>query len=580
MADPVGATPPAPNKLIVPIQEGQQPQGQGDKIEDIVASVMGVLKKKKVDSDKTLRDEIDKLIDLSSGKKKGKYSDEEDKNRKGWKKWLYGGWQVMKKIGEDSRNYLKKMSSNSLLGWLAALALLAMFDPNGTFIAGFIDMFADLIVMLVDLIVSLIPAMINVLMVAVPKIAMALGRAFMKVLSAMFTSLGKSNSFLEFVLKLVFFGLIIFKMVSILAPVFGLLAAAIGFVLSPIGLLVIAFVGLAYSFQQAYKRSQAVRDAVASMFSMLKEKAAGLWQSIKKLWDRITGAFTRIKEALFGKSEGNVDSFWVKVIEGLGTAIGWIIDGIAFMVENVLGPVIEIISHIIVILIKVFKFLWSIFGPVIKAIAYVIYNVFAAAFKTLKEMFEGIANFFKKLSEASTFGDVMKVLKDAFVDAFMWIVRKIGDMFGEMIAGIRRALPKWMGGYSAERNEATALGADVFEKRLGVKGASITQDDYALLLKQLKQAGTTGKEVDFGDKSGPAYKLLSGVDEKEKAGIKALLNQMAKSDDLKKTNIEDDAQLLKFTKDMADNTEKMIAELKKKGGSTSGYKELDKVVKK
>jgi hypothetical protein len=137
-----------------------------------------------------------------------------------------------------------------------------------------------------------------------------------------------------------------------------------------------------------------------------------------------------------------------------------------------------------------------------------------------------------------------------------------------------------MGGYSAERNEATALGADVFEKRLGVKGASITQDDYALLLKQLKQAGTTGKEVDFGDKSGPAYKLLSGVDEKEKAGIKALLNQMAKSDDLKKTNIEDDAQLLKFTKDMADNTEKMIAELKKKGGSTSGYKELDKVVKK
>jgi phage-related protein len=428
MADPVGATPPAPNKLIVPIQEGQQPQGQGDKIEDIVASVMGVLKKKKVDSDKTLRDEIDKLIDLSSGKKKGKYSDEEDKNRKGWKKWLYGGWQVMRKIGEDSRNYLKKMSANSLLGWLAALAMLAMFDPNGTFIAGFIDMFADLIIMLVDLIVSLIPAMINVLMVAVPKIAMALGRAFMKVLSAMFTSLGKSNSFLEFVLKLVFFGLIIFKMVSVLAPVFGLLAAAIGFVLSPIGLLVIAFVGLAYSFQQAYKRSQAVRDAVASMFSMLKEKAAGLWQSIKKLWDRITGAFTRIKEALFGKSEGNVDSFWVKVIEGLGTAIGWIIDGIAFMVENVLGPVIEIISHIIVILIKVFKFLWSIFGPVIKAIAYVIYNVFAAAFKTLKEMFEGIANFFKKLSEASTFGDVMKVLKDAFVDAFMWIVRKIGVM--------------------------------------------------------------------------------------------------------------------------------------------------------
>jgi hypothetical protein len=40
MADPVGATPPAPNKLIVPIQEGQQPQGQGDKIKQIPKRIL------------------------------------------------------------------------------------------------------------------------------------------------------------------------------------------------------------------------------------------------------------------------------------------------------------------------------------------------------------------------------------------------------------------------------------------------------------------------------------------------------------------------------------------------------------
>ena len=210
VAGPTPPTPPAPNRLVVPLQEGgqQQPQGQSN-LDSIVASVMGVLKKKKAGSDEALRSQIDDLLDYTSGKKKGKFAEDDEKNRKGWKKWLYGGWQAAgKALGAIERG-VKKLASSGLMSFLVGLALLSMFDPEGTFIISLIDMLTNLFLMLINIFISLIPKMINFLMVAVPKIAKALGEAFLKILSVMFKSLGESNSFLEFVLKLVFFGAII-----------------------------------------------------------------------------------------------------------------------------------------------------------------------------------------------------------------------------------------------------------------------------------------------------------------------------------------------------------------------------------
>jgi phage-related protein len=436
--------------------------------------------------------------------------------------------------------------------------------------------------MLIDLFVSLIPAMINVLMVAVPKIAMALGRAFMKVLSAMFTSLGKSNSFLEFVLKLVFFGIIIFKMVSVLAPLFSILGVALGLLLTPVGLLILAFVGLAYSFQQAYKRSQAVRDAVASMFSMLKEKAMGLWQSIKKLWDRITGAFTRIKEALFGKSEGEQDSFWVKTIEVLGDVIGGVIDGISWAIENVLGPVIDILADIIVIIIKLFKWL----QPMFKWIYEAVMNQIRPAFRAIGEIFAGVAKFFKDLASASSFGDVAKIIGNAFLEAGVWLRNRLQDLFEGMINSLLRMIPKTLGGYSSAENKAQKDVAEFLNKKIGLSGAGENQAiDLIEAIREAKKGN-----VDFNKlQKTEDYSKLLGKDfddlirlaknDAEKERLKGLIANLSQLDFK-----EDKGEALQQLGDAFDKVgDKIVASFDKKSGrvtNTQPYQEMKEIVRK
>jgi phage-related protein len=490
VSGPTGPTPPVPNRLVVPLQEGGQQQAQGpSNLDSIVASVMGVLEKKKVGNDEALRSQIDDVLDYTSGKKKGKFAEDDEKNRKGWRKWLYGGWQAAgKALGAIERG-VKKLASNGLMSFLVGLALLSMFDPDGTFIVSLIEMMTNLFLMLINIFISLIPKMINFLMVAVPKIAKALGEAFMKVLSAMFKSLGESNSFLEFVLKLVFFGAIIAKIVMSLSFLFPILAA----VMTPVGIIALlivgAFLGLAYSFQQAYKKSQAVRDAVSSVFEMLKDKVKSLWEKIKGLWDRITGAFTRIKEALFGKDEGSKESFWVSVVENVGAVLGAVMDGIAWAIDNVLGPVIDILGSIIVIFIKIFKFLM----PVFKAIGQVVWGILKPAFQVIGEIFSGIAKFFKDLSEASSWSDAANIIGKAFYDAGVWLKDKLFGIFEVLINKILRLLPKQLGGFSSGQVSAQEEIGKSLEKSLGLGGAD--KDTAVDLLELLKTA--KDQKVDF-----------------------------------------------------------------------------------
>lgn len=102
---------------------------------------------------------------------------------------------------------------------------------------------------------------------------------------------------------------------------------------NPIGLIVLAIVGLGTALVVAYKRSETFRNIVNGAWNGVKTVVGAVvswftdtaWPAIKGAWDWICDAFTTGKE-LIGKAVDGVKSAWQGMVDKAGEVRDWIVD--------------------------------------------------------------------------------------------------------------------------------------------------------------------------------------------------------------------------------------------------------------
>ncbi|HVM20527.1 MAG TPA: phage tail tape measure protein [Egibacteraceae bacterium] len=170
---------------------------------------------------------------------------------------------------------------------------------------------------------------------------------------------------------------------KVLALVIKGLGAAIGFLLSPIGLVIAAVVAVGAALYLLWTRSEtfrdivigawtAVRDAVVTAVTWIRDTAVGAWNAIR---DGVTSAVATVSGVISGAMEtirgivtavlGGIQAFWAQ----WGGAIMAVIGPVMGFVRNTIRNVLNVIKGIWQMVTGLIRGDWSKFGEGIGRIA-------------------------------------------------------------------------------------------------------------------------------------------------------------------------------------------------------------------
>lgn len=304
------------------------------------------------------------------------------------------------------------------------------------------------------------------------------------------TSLAETN---PEVLK---FGTVVVAAAAALGPVIwmvGNLASAFGFLLSPVGLVVVAIAGLVAAFIYAYNNSETFREKVDAVVAWLRDEAL----------PRVI-AFAEGVVEFFGDVKDWVEENWPKIQAAIEDVVAWLEEWVLPLVEEVVGGIKElwadleeftkevwpaiqgaielvvgIIAGIIDRFIAIVSAAWRAFGDDLFRIVKTIWNgivetisnllqIISGVIRTVvgiitgdwKMAWEGIKDFFGGIWDqigniastaigilksalagfVSAAGVILQGLKNAFAAPINWVVRNVINKFLGAIESVAGAL--------------------------------------------------------------------------------------------------------------------------------------------
>ncbi|MEH6941685.1 hypothetical protein V7014_07435, partial [Bacillus sp. JJ722] len=278
------------------------------------------------------------------------------------------------------------------------------------------------------------------------------------------------------------FGTVVLTIVTASAA-FSALGAAVGFLLSPLGLVAMGITALVLGFKEAYQESETFRAAVdkivgavkgifalvsgdttggANILSRLGFSADQIYQIVTFV-DTVKQKFEEFKVALltkFAEMKPGIDMFlnaftlakdilinvfstlWSiaqPILSGIGTAFS-ILGDIAIMVFN------NIIMPAVNFMMQAFQTAWSIIGPILQLLG----QAFGITFAILKQVWDTILKPFAIFLTGLFKGafEALKPVLDLIGSAFEWLGDKIStvaDWFGSLKDMISKFKPpEWI----------------------------------------------------------------------------------------------------------------------------------------
>lgn len=214
-----------------------------------------------------------------------------------------------------------------------------------------------------------------------------------------------------------------------------------------------------------------------------------------------------------------------------------------------------------------------------------VWDIIRPAFIAIGEIFSGVANFFKSLSEASSWSDAASIIGKAFYDAGIYLKDKLFMLFESLINKLLRLLPKRLGGYSSGEVVAQESLSKILDKQLGLEGAS--ENDAVRLAKLIRKIqedkidlSKLKTEKELYDTLGDNYKNLDRMaktDVKKKLLLSTV--QELSSREFKDLSGEGQEQLAEVFRTVGSDLEKALKDKGKKL-SPDAWKKIDSIVPK
>lgn len=241
---------------------------------------------------------------------------------------------------------------------------------------------------------------------------------------------------------------------SITTPVISALGSAIAFLVSPIGLAVLAISGVIAAGVLLYKNCKEFREKVQSGAEEFIEKIKATFKKIKdKIIDPIIiPAIERMKEVWDKHIKGMLD----KAVE----FVGKLIVGVTDFVDKVIMPIIDVLVDVLApIVVSVFNYLTDSIGTAVAVIC----DILGGIFEVLGGIIDFLAGIFtvnwKKCWEGVK--SIFKGIWDSLVGIVKWPINLIIDMVNAMVSAINSIIsgineisidvPDWIPGIGGEK---------------------------------------------------------------------------------------------------------------------------------
>ena len=241
---------------------------------------------------------------------------------------------------------------------------------------------------------------------------------------------------------------------SLATPIISALGTAIAFLVSPIGLVVLAISGVIAAGILLYKNCKEFREKVQSGAEEFIEKIKATFKKIKdKIIDPIIiPAIEKMREVWDKHIKGMLD----KAVEFVGKLIVGVMD----FVNEVIMPIIDVLVDVLVpIVVSVFNFLTDSIGTAVAVISDILGGIF--------EVLGGIIDFlvgvftleWKRCWEGVK--SIFKGIWDSLVGIVKWPINLIIDMVNAMVSAINSIIsgineisidvPDWIPGIGGEK---------------------------------------------------------------------------------------------------------------------------------
>lgn len=231
---------------------------------------------------------------------------------------------------------------------------------------------------------------------------------------------------------------VITKVGNILTAVISGFGAAIGFLMTPVGLITLAIAGLILLFVTLWNKSEAVREGLTSAWKNIKEVSETFFNWIIDI----------IEEVLQPTWEEFVKKFMTVWTESIQPMFEEFADFAAKLIELAAGIINKVFSPIVNFLLMIFKPIWStVFGMIIEIVTgllNVITTVVGGIFKALGGLIDFLIGVFTGDWERALGGikDIFKGIFNSLVGITAKPVNLIINIINRMVEGIVSGMNK------------------------------------------------------------------------------------------------------------------------------------------
>ena len=287
--------------------------------------------------------------------------------------------------------------------------------------------------------------------------------------------------------------LLMWPLLSALPAIFGAIGAVITFLLSPIGLLVLAIAAIIAIGVLLYKNWDTIKAKAIELFDIVSAAITDFYENkIKPILEAVGAVFTWLWEAIIKP-----------VIDRIVAAFKFWYEIIAWVWDNLLSPILYLIAAIFA---RIFYEIWN----VIKKITEWIVNF-------LTEMWTKFWDWFKPYLEAlgAFVGKIWDWLKQATQTAWNWIKEKIVEPISAAFNKVKEFVKKM---YDSAVGKFDAMLIKVREVWQKLKDAIVKPFEEA----KRKVEEIAQKIKDAAEKINPFHKESPSLVDNVQRGIKAI----------------------------------------------------------
>jgi len=233
--------------------------------------------------------------------------------------------------------------------------------------------------------------------------------------------------------------------------IFGMLSTAVGFLISPVGLVIIAFVAMATGLVLLYKKSEKFREIVAKVGQVIKEHFGAMVKvfkedflpAIQELWTKAQPILKVLGVILGVVIVGailvivNVMKYWMLFVSNVLLPVIYVLGEVLFTVFTAISTVVSFAWGII-------KPIWDLFYaiianvliPVIQLLWAVVSPIFTLIWLAIKSMWDFAQPYIQELIDA--WGHI----QNALAIAWDWIDRNIINKISGIIDWVAKFTEK------------------------------------------------------------------------------------------------------------------------------------------